>query len=75
MDDIMKSMANPFLMWLFALLGDAFLIVGIATAVREVSIAGFTPAAWLLLAVISYVIMVWVVTLRILFRVESREAS
>ncbi len=75
MDDIMKSMANPFLMWLFALLGDAFLIVGIATAVSEVSIACFTPTAWLLLAVISYLIMVWVVTLRILIRVESREVS
>ena len=72
MNDLAKPMANPFLMWCFGILGDAFLIVGIVTAVREVTFAGFTPVSWFLLAIICYLIMIWVVTLRILINVESR---
>lgn len=75
MKEITKLMAHPFVMWYFGILGDALAIVGIITAAMEVTIAGFTPILWFLLAIACYLGMVWAVTLRILTHLESRTES
>ena len=71
MNELMKSVANPFLMWCFGILGDALLIIGIIVTIKGETIVGFTPVIWFLLAIISYLIMVWIVTMRILVHIES----
>ena len=75
MNELLKSAANPFLMWGFGAIGDAMLIVGIVAAIREVAFAGFTPVIWFLLAIAFYLGMVWIVTLRILAHVEGQVES
>ena len=59
-------------MWCLGGLGDGLLIVGIIAAVRGETILGFMPVLWFLLAIISYLLMIWVVALCILTRVESQ---
>jgi hypothetical protein len=54
------------------LLGNVFLIIGIVTAILNISIAGFTPVVWMLLAFILYVTMIFSVVLRIMVLQESR---
>ena len=75
MEELTKSAAHPLFMWFFGILGDALLIVGIVTAAMKVTIAGFTPMSWFLLAIPCYLGMIWVVTLRILAHLESRTDS
>jgi len=75
MDDMLKPIANPVFMWIYGLSGDALIIIGIIAAVKNVTIAGFSPAIWFLLAIACYVIMVWIVALRILVNVENRTGS
>ena len=75
MDNLTKLAARPFFMWYFGILGDALLIVGIVTAAMEVTIAGFTPMLWFLLAIACYLGMIWVAALRILTHLESRTES
>jgi ABC-type uncharacterized transport system permease subunit len=55
------------------IIGNVFLLIGIITAALDTSIAGFTPIAWLLLAFILYVIMIFSVTLRIMTHLESQQ--
>ena len=73
MDELTKLAARPLFMWYFGILGDAFLVVGIVTAAMEITIAGFTPMIWFLLAFACYLGMIWTVVLRILARLESQE--
>ena len=75
MKELMKLASHPLFMWYFGILGDALLIVGIVTAAKEASIAGFTPMTWFLLAIACYLGMVWVVTLRILLHLENRTGN
>ena len=75
MDDLTKLAAHPFFMWYFGGFGDALLIVGIVTAARGITIAGFTPMLWFLLAIACYLGMIWVVALRILAKLENRTGS
>lgn len=73
MDELAKLAVHPFFMWYFGILGDAFLVVGIVTAAMDVTIAGFTPMIWFLLAFACYLGMIWTVALRILARLESEK--
>ena len=75
MDNLTKLAAHPVFMWYFGIVGDALLIVGIVTAAMKITIAGFTPTLWFLLAIACYLGMIWVVTLCILARFESRTQS
>ena len=75
MNNLIKSIANPSFMWLFGIMGDALLIVGLFAAIKKVTIAGFTPVSWFLLAISCYLGMIWIVTLCILARVENRKES
>lgn len=75
MDNLTKLAAHPFFMWYFGILGDALAIMGIVTAATDVTIAGFTPMLWFLLAIACYLGMIWVVALRILVHLESRRQS
>jgi len=72
MDELTRLAARPFFMWYFGILGDALAIVGIVTAAMGITIAGFTPMLWFLLAIACYIGMIWVVALRILAHLESR---
>jgi len=53
----------------------ALLIVGIVTAAIGLTIGGFLPLYWFLLALACYLGMIWVVTMRILARLESKTES
>jgi len=72
MGELTKLATHSFFMWYFGIVGDALLIVGIITAAMDITIAGFTPMLWFLLAIASYLGMVWAVTLRILKHLEGR---
>ena len=72
MDELTRLAARPIFMWYFGILGDALVIVGIVAAATDVTIAGFTPMLWFLLAIACYLGMIWVVALRILAHLESR---
>ena len=75
MDELTKIATNPFLMWFYGAIGDALLIVGIVTAVMNVTIGGFTPMLWFLLAIPCYLGLIWVVALRILANLEKQAGS
>jgi len=72
MKELTKLAVDPFFMWYFGVMGDVLLIVGIVTTVMGTTIAGFTPVLWFLLAICSYLGMIWVVALRILTRLETK---
>ena len=62
-------------MWCFGILGDIFLVFGVIAAIRIAVIAGFTPMLWFLLAIVCYVIMIMIITLRILARLENQQKN
>jgi ABC-type transport system involved in multi-copper enzyme maturation permease subunit len=72
MEDILRSAAHPFFMWLFGAFGDALAIIGIVVAVKQTTLAGLSPVLWLLFAIICYMAMIWVVVMRILVALENR---
>jgi len=72
MDELTKFAAHPFFMWYFGVIGDALVIMGIVTAVTEITIADFTPTLWFLLAIVCYLGLLWTVAIRILVHLESR---
>lgn len=53
-------------------LGDALLIVGIISAAMKMTIAGFTPMSWFLLAIACYLGLGLLMLARIEFRLESK---
>ena len=53
-------------------LGDALLIVGIVSAAMKMTIAGFTPMSWFLLAIACYLGLGLLMLARIEFRLESK---
>ena len=55
------------------LIGNVLLLIGLVTAALNISIAGFTPIIWILLAFILYVTMIFSVVLRIMTRLESKQ--
>ncbi len=55
------------------ILGNVLLLIGLVTAALDISIAGFTPIVWILLAFILYVTMIFSAVLRIMTRLESRQ--
>lgn len=67
-----ECVKKPVWIWLTGGLGKALLIVGIVTAAMNVTIAGFTPVTWLLLALACYSGIICVVTMRILDQLESK---
>jgi hypothetical protein len=75
MKKLMEYMTRPAAIWYFGGLGDALLIVGIITAAIGLTIGGFMPIYWFLLALACYLGMIWVVTMRILARLESKAES
>lgn len=75
MEKLTKLVAQPRVIWFFAGLGDAFLVVGIVTAAINATFAAFTPIIWFVLALVCYLHMIWVVTMRILARIESKTQS
>jgi len=75
MKKLMECMTKPAAIWYFGGLGDALLIVGIITAAIGLTIGGFMPIYWFLLALACYLGMIWVVTMRILARLESKAES
>jgi len=72
MDELTRLATHTWAMYYFGGLGDALVIVGIVSAVMDVTIAGFTPVLWFLLAIACYIGLIWVVALRILAHLESR---
>ena len=70
MEKLMEWLTQPACIW-FGGLGDTLLIVGIVTAAIGLTIGGFSPIYWFLLALVCYLGMIWVVTMRILARLES----
>jgi len=75
MEKLTKLVAQPRVIWFFAGLGDALLVVGIVTAAINATFAGFTPIIWFVLALVCYLHMIWVVTMRIVARLESKAQS
>ena len=75
MEKLAKWMTQPAFIWHFGGLGDALLIVGIVTAAIGLTIGAFLPLYWFLLAFACYFGMIWVVTMRILARLESKTQS
>lgn len=71
MEKLMEWLTQPACIWCFGGLGDTLLIVGIVTAAIGLTIGGFSPIYWFLLALVCYLGMIWVVTMRILARLES----
>lgn len=53
-------------------IGDILLVVGIVTAALSISIAGFTPVVWILLAFALYITMIFSTVLRIMRRLETK---
>lgn len=72
MEKLTKWVTQSACIWCFGGLGDALLIVGIVTTAMNATFAGFTPILWFLLALACYLGMIWVVTMRILTRLESK---
>jgi len=72
MEKLTKWMIQPAFIWYFGGLGDALLIVGIVTAAINATFGAFAPILWFLLALACYLGMIWVVTMRILARLESK---
>ena len=75
MKRLTEWMTQPVCIWCFGGLGDALLIVGIVTAAIGLTIGAFLPLYWFLLAFACYFGMIWVVTMRILARLESKTES
>ena len=75
MGNLTNWMTQTAVMWYFGALGDTLLIVGIITAAMKVTIAGFTPVSWFLLAIACYLGLIWVVALRIMTHLEGRPKS
>jgi len=75
MKRLTEWMTQPAFIWYFGGLGDALLLVGIVTAAVGLTIGGFLPLYWFLLALACYLGMIWVVTMRILARLESKTES
>ena len=59
-------------MWFWGCLGDALFITGIVTGAMKVTIAGFSPVSWFLMAIACYLGMIWSITLRIVTRMEAK---
>lgn len=66
MNELVRSIANLVYMWIFGALGDILVVIGIVCEVRDTTLAGMDPLAWLLLGVVCYMGMLWVVALKIL---------
>ena len=76
MEKIGKLWTSPMLTWIFGGLGDVLLVVGIVTAVMDITVfAGFSPIFWFLLAICSYLSWIGTIALRTLVRLESRARS
>ena len=75
MEKLTKWGVQARVIWCFAGLGDAFLVVGIVTAAINATFAAFIPIIWFVLALVCYLHMIWVVTMRILARIESKTQS
>ena len=67
-----QLVTHPILVLLLSCLGDALLIVGIVTAAMKVTVAGFTPMSWFLLAIACYLGLGLLMLARIEFRLESK---
>ncbi|MFQ6121960.1 MAG: hypothetical protein ACE5LA_02745 [Dehalococcoidales bacterium] len=72
MKNLTKWLTQPICIWCCGGLGDALLIVGIVTAAIRLSVGGFAPIYWFVLAFACYFGMIWVVLMRILVRLESK---
>ena len=72
MNDLMKSITKPAVIWIYGSLGDTLLIVGVITAAIGLAWGGFAPVYWFLLAFACYLGMIWVVAMCILYRIESK---
>jgi len=72
MNGLMQSITKPGVVWIYGGLGDTLLIVGIITAAMGLTLGGFAPVYWFLLAFACYLGMIWVVAMRILDRIESK---
>ncbi len=72
MNDLMKYMTKPAVIWIYGGLGDTLLIVGVITAAIGLTWGGFAPVYWFLLAFACYLGMIWAVTMRIVYRLESK---
>ena len=72
MNGLMQCITKPGVVWFYGGLGDTLLIVGIITAAMGLTLGGFTPVYWFLLAFACYLGMIWVVAMRILDRIESK---
>ena len=72
MNGLMQCITKPGVVWLYGGLGDTLLIIGIITAAMGLTLGGFTPVYWFLLAFACYLGMIWAVAMRILYRIESK---
>jgi hypothetical protein len=75
MSGLYRPTPRNIIMWCFGLLGDVFLVFGVITAVKISVIAGFTPVLWFLLAIICYIVMILIITLRIYARLENQQSD
>jgi hypothetical protein len=51
-------MESKWMMWLCGSIGDALVIVAIVYATLNISVAGFNPIMWILIAMVFYVYFV-----------------
>ena len=72
MEKLMSLAAQTLFIWYFGIVGDVLLTIGIVTAAIGTTIGGFTPMMWFSLAIACYLGIIWVVTMRILARLENR---
>ncbi len=73
MQQLQQFYSRKELIWVWGILGDILLIVGVVTAAVNTTISGFTPLLWVLLALACYVGMFFVITLRLLTHLEARQ--
>lgn len=72
MNGLMQYVTKPGMVWFYVGVGDTLLTIGIITAAMGLTLGGFAPVYWFLIAFACYLGMIWAVAMRILYRIESK---
>ncbi len=51
---LLKMLEKSWMMWICGTCGDVLTLIGIVTAAANITVAGFTPVTWILLAFVFY---------------------